>query len=107
MHEKKVDPFYKSKRWKQKRERILRRDNFQCQLSKRYGRLLPADTVHHVFPRDEFPQYELESWNLISLSQKEHNKLHDRSTDDLTEYGKELLRRTARKNNIEIPKRYE
>ena len=107
MYEKKADPFYKSARWKRMRERILRRDKYMCQISKRYGKSVQADTVHHIFPRDEFPQHEFELWNLISLSQKEHNKLHDRSTDDLTEAGKELLRRTARLNSIEIPKRYE
>jgi 5-methylcytosine-specific restriction endonuclease McrA len=105
-YDKEVDPFYRSTRWKKLREKILKRDNYQCQLSRRYGKLVQANTVHHIFPREKYPQYEYMPWNLISLCNKEHNKIHDRNTDDLTEYGKELLRRTALNNNIEVPKEY-
>lgn len=31
---------------------------------------------------------------------------HDQNTDELTDIGKELLVRTARRNNIEIPSWY-
>lgn len=106
MYEKKVDPFYKSARWKRTRERILRRDKYMCQISKRYGKLVQADTVHHIWPRDLFPEYSFEDWNLISLSNAEHNRLHNRDNDDLTEAGKELLRRTARRLGKEIPSEY-
>lgn len=97
--------FLCSTAWKRKRERILRRDGYQCQQSKRYGKLVQAEMVHHIFPRHEFPQYALNDWNLISLTVTEHNKLH---TDggDLTDEGKRLLQRTAIKNGIEIPERY-
>lgn len=105
-YDKEVDPFYRSTRWKKLREKILKRDNYQCQLSRRYGKLVPANTVHHIFPRERYPQYEYMPWNLISLCNKEHNKIHDRNTDDLTEYGKELLRRTALNHNIEVPEEY-
>lgn len=102
--EKKVNPFYKSKRWLQTRERILRRDNYQCQESKKYGRMIPAETVHHIFPLEEWPEYSLASWNLISLSFKEHNAMHDRSTNTLTDKGEELRRRTAKKQGIPLEK---
>ena len=98
--------FYKSTKWEQKRNSILRRDGYMCQLSKRYGKNREAEVVHHIFPREEFPEYAFEEWNLISLSRREHNSLHYRDTDELTEAGAELLRRTARKNNIEIPAKY-
>ena len=98
--------FYKSTKWIEKRNSILRRDGYMCQLSKRYGKMLPAEIVHHIFPRSEFPEYAFESWNLISLTRAKHNELHDRDTDELTEEGAELLRRTARKNNIPIPGKY-
>lgn len=96
------DGFYKSKRWKSKRAAILRRDGYMCQLSKRYGKRIPANTVHHIFPRDKFPEYSLANWNLISVSHEMHNELHDRGTGELTSKGRELLARTARKNNISI-----
>lgn len=77
-----------------------------CQVSKRYGRMVQAEIVHHVFPQEEFPEYELSDWNLISVTKKTHNTLHDRDTGELTVEGIELLRRIARKNNIEIPEKY-
>ena len=62
--------------------------------------------MHHIFPRTEFPEYEWEPWNLISLSATQHNRMHVRQTDQLTAAGAELLRRTARQQGIEIPERY-
>lgn len=91
--------------WQKKRERILKRDGYQCQQSKRLGKRVKADMVHHVFPRHEFPQYALSDWNLISLSYAQHNKLHTEG-GSLTDEGKQLLRRIALKNRIEIPARY-
>ena len=101
-----LDRYYKNKRWLYLRESILRRDGYQCQYSKRYGRLIPANTVHHIFPLEDFPQYAYEPWNLISLSAEAHNMMHVRNTNELTDIGLDLLKRTARKNNLEIPLRY-
>lgn len=98
--------FYKSPRWEQKRISVLRRDGYMCQLSKRYGQQKQAEIVHHIFPRDEFPEYAFDDWNLISLTREKHNALHDRDTDELTEAGAELLRRTARRQGIEVPEKY-
>ena len=74
-----------------------------CQLSRRYGKNRPADMVHHIFPREDYPQYALCDWNLISLTNSMHDTLHDRNTGQLTAAGLDLMRRTAVKNNIEIP----
>lgn len=101
---KEVNPFYKSKKWRDKRERILRRDSYQCQEAKRYGRILPAETVHHIFPLEEWPEFAMASWNLISLSNAEHNAMHDRNTNTLTEKGEGLRRRTAKKQGIPLEK---
>ena len=100
------EAFYHSARWRRKREAILRRDGYQCQVSRRFGKIREANTVHHIFPRDEFPEYEWADWNLISLSQDAHNTLEDRTSGELTEAGKDLLRRTARIRGIEIPEKY-
>lgn len=40
-----------------------------------YGGNEEANTVHHIYPADEYPQYAWCDWNLISVSQKGHNKL--------------------------------
>ena len=98
--------FYHSKAWERKRAAVLKRDGYMCRISKRYGKHREAQTVHHIFPLDEYPEYRLESWNLISLSTEVHNKMHDRITNDLTEAGKDLLRKTARARGMEIPERY-
>lgn len=97
---------YDLKRWREKREHIMRRDAYQCQWSKRFGKLIQAEIVHHIFPADEFPEYAFADWNLISISKKVHNQLHDRDTNELTESGRELLLRTARRNHIPIPDKY-
>ena len=98
---KECDPFYKSTRWKKLRQRILRRDGYLCQLSKRTGRFIQADVVHHIFPRESFPEFQWESWNLISLCGEQHNRLHDRDTRQLTEEGINLAAMTVRKNGIQ------
>lgn len=84
----------------------MRRDGYTCQIAKRYGKKEPAALVHHIFPREEFPEYQLEAWNLIAVSYAAHERLHIRDTGELTEEGKALLRRTALKYGKEIPERY-
>ena len=101
-----VDSFYRSRRWERLREAVLRRDGYMCQESRRYGKQVQATTVHHVFPREEFPEYQWELWNLVSLAGDVHDQMHDRVTGALTRRGAELLRRTARKHGVDVPGRY-
>ena len=93
---------YKCKRWRQLRESILRRDNYMCQISLRYGRHVPANTVHHIFPASKFPEYEWQPWNLISLDRAVHNSMHYRDSDELTAEGEALRIRTAKKYGVPI-----
>lgn len=88
---------YKGKRWRELAARAMRRDGYKCQLSKRYGKQVPAEMVHHIYPVDEYPEYAYCLWNLISLSQVMHNTLHDRNTNKLTAEGAALMRRTKPK----------
>lgn len=85
---------YKARRWERLRAQVMRRDGYRCQLSKRYGKSVPAELVHHIYPVDEFPEYAFEPWNLIAVSRAAHNKLHDRDSDKLTAEGVALMRRT-------------
>lgn len=87
---------YNSNKWKRLARAVMRRDGYMCQLSKRYGKSVPAEVVHHIYPVYEFPEYAYEPWNLISLSRKAHNTLHDRNTDALTAEGVALMTRTKR-----------
>lgn len=67
---------YNSKRWRRKREQILKRDAYLCQWCKRYGKQVEAVTVHHIKHADEYPEMVYEDKNLISLCQACHNKAH-------------------------------
>ncbi len=100
------DPWYDQPKWRRVRLSALRRDKYMDQETKRYGIPKAAEIVHHIFPKNEYPQYAFELWNLISLSRKTHNEMHDRETDELTEKGRDLLRRTCRKRNMPIPSKY-
>ena len=68
--------FYQTKAWKRKREAILRRDNYQCQECRRYGRIRQATTVHHIRHFDEYPELALTASNLQSLCRACHNAAH-------------------------------
>lgn len=92
---------YNSKRWKRCAAQALRRDGYKCRLSARYGKTVPAEIVHHIFPVDKYPEYAYCLWNLISLSRGAHNQLHDRETNELTEKGLALQRRLRAKNGKE------
>jgi len=90
---------YHSPRWKRKRARILKQCGYMCQESKRYGKRIDADTVHHIFPSNDYPEYAWCDWNLIALSHETHNKMHDRTTNQLTVLGEELRKRTKIPDN--------
>lgn len=85
---------YKSKRWKTVRARILRKDGYQDMIAKRYGKTIEATVVHHIYPADQYPEYQWEDWNLISLSAETHNKMHHRDTRELTAEGQKLQNKT-------------
>lgn len=84
---------YQSAKWKKKQAHILRLDGFVDRVMTRYGVTREATTVHHIYPADEFPEWEWEDWNLISVGIGTHNKLENRKTGELTEMGKDLQRR--------------
>lgn len=93
-------------KWKRKREAILKRDGYIDQIVLREtGQRRPADTVHHIFPRSIYPEYTWENWNLISVSAKTHDELHNHFQDSLSEKGERLLRSTALLNGIKISMR--
>lgn len=88
---------YKSKRWERTRKAILRRDKYQCQECKRYGKLREGSHVHHIFPAEHYDEYQFQAWNLITLCQACHNKMHDRDGHELSQEGEKLLERTRRR----------
>ena len=71
------DPFYQTAKWQRVRKKVLMRDKYMDAELRRYGKLREAEVVHHIFPKDEFPQYAYELWNLISLTRSTHNAMHN------------------------------
>lgn len=90
-------------KWEKVRTQALRRDNYMDKVLYRFGKFKQAEVVHHIFPRETYPQYQYELWNLISVTRATHNQLHDRDSHELSLKGIELLHRTCRKYHIEIP----
>ncbi len=86
---------YYTKRWKKKREHILRLDGYKCRIAAMYGRTEEAEVVHHIYPADEYPEYAWCDWNLISVSKAAHNKLENRQTGELTQFGQMIQDRTV------------
>lgn len=91
---------YHNKKWKEKREYILNKYQHLDQVLIRYGKHVQADTVHHIFPVEFYPELKYVDWNLIPLSKETHNQMHDRSNHgqfNLTSKGLELQSRYNRK----------
>ncbi|MGG3383070.1 HNH endonuclease [Heyndrickxia faecalis] len=84
--------FYDSAEWKQIRERVKARDNYECQECKRQGRVT-VDTnqysenakrkkiqlvVDHIKELENYPELALDMDNLETLCVNCHNKKHRR-----------------------------
>lgn len=97
------DSFYDSAKWHKLRDSVLRRDKYTDQVQKRYSMVpVEATLVHHIFPREYFPEFEYERWNLISVSARTHSKLHGFDKSTLSHQGMELLEQTAREYQIDL-----
>lgn len=46
---------YSTRRWKKKREAILKRDGYKCMECSRKNITTPATMVHHLNPADRYP----------------------------------------------------
>lgn len=87
--------FYKTSKWKAKRERILKRDEYLCRECKRYGKSTQATTVHHAYPLEQYPELALVSNNLVSMCSSCHDSMHDRTSRELTEAGEKWKQRVS------------
>lgn len=84
---------YKSPRWKRLRERALARDGWRCRECARFGVAREASVAHHVRPVEDFPELQWRIENLISLCPTCHNAMHSRNGRELSERGRDWLRR--------------
>lgn len=91
-----VDALYRSRYWKDKRTKILERDNYECQrclgkLGKvKHIRLKKANTVHHKVEIKSCPDLMLDDDNLVSLCRTCHDEIHGRTTDRFNKPKKRL-----------------
>jgi 5-methylcytosine-specific restriction enzyme A len=74
--------FYNSKPWKQLREDIKKRDNYECQWCKEEGGVNTSShtvlEVDHIKELEHHPELALEEDNLRTLCRDCHNKRHKR-----------------------------
>lgn len=90
--------FYGSQRWKTLRAKVLRKAAYTDQVR---DVLTEANTVHHVFPREEFPEYQWKEWNLIAVSSQTHRLLHT-PVGGLSAKGRELMEKVAAREGIPL-----
>ena len=81
---------YESAEWRRNRERAIKRDQYRCQYCRRCDSVYPNTDlhVHHIRPIKKAGTHELE--NLVTLCNRCHNRLHNR-TDERDTYPPELL----------------
>lgn len=99
MYNKTIRPTLKSKKWEKFRDRIMRKYDYLCQESLRYGISTQAEMVHHIFPVSEYPELEFVEWNCLPLTNKKHNTFHDRVNDKVINQG--LYWQKKRKKDFE------
>lgn len=79
------DKFYSSYQWKQLRESILKRDNYECQWCKREGKVTTRERskliVDHIKELKDYPALATDPDNLRTLCWYHHEKRHDRLQD--------------------------
>ena len=83
-----------NRRWQRLRQQALHRDGYRCQESIRYGKIVEATHVHHIWPAEDYPEYAYCLWNLVSLAQEKHEAMHDKRTRKLTASGMRWKNRT-------------
>ena len=90
-----------NRRWQRLRKRALERDGHRCREAIRYGRIEPATHVHHIWPAEDYPEFAYCLWNLISLTQANHEAMHHKTTRKLTALGLRWKNRTPPRSDVE------
>lgn len=98
-----TDPFYLSPRWQRLRKMVIVAAKYTDQIRIRQGVMKEANTVHHIFPREQYPEYQWTRWNLIAVSDETHKHLH-KPDGTLSEAGRKLQEETAESYGIPISK---
>ena len=76
------DPYYKSKRHREWRDKVIARAGGLCEMCRRYGRVGPdglpiaATTAHHIKPRQLYPELQYQVTNGQALCEACHSRAH-------------------------------
>lgn len=90
--DKKSKQFYSSREWEKMREHVLELDGWlDVYIYMKEGKIIPADTVHHILPLREAPEHGLDPNNLISLSESTHSLIEKMYTKNKAETEAELM----------------
>jgi 5-methylcytosine-specific restriction endonuclease McrA len=68
--------YYKHKRHKEWREKVLRQAKYKCQKCAKYGKSTAATHAHHIKSREEFPELQYVVSNGEALCLACHNREH-------------------------------
>jgi len=75
--------FYDSNEWNKMRKYILAKDRFDVYLYMTEGKIVPADTVHHIYELNDNWMRRLDEDNLMSLDHRTHSTIHQRMKSEL------------------------
>lgn len=76
------DPYYRTKKHRAWRDKVLRRAHHLCEVCKRYGRTdkygqpIVATVAHHIKHREEYPELQYIVSNGQALCERCHNAAH-------------------------------
>lgn len=69
---------YHTTRWQKLRETVLNRYGYRDVVELSRGRIVPAETVHHIIPTSDDPKLFYSVDNLIPVSRATHDAIHTR-----------------------------
>lgn len=89
---------YHTQRWKNLREYVLVKYNgIDIYMLYKYGKVVPADTVHHIATTKECPALFYSVENLIPVSRRAHEEIHERYKREDQETVQKELRQYLKK----------
>lgn len=100
-----IRTLYHTQRWKDTRAYVISQyDGADLYELYNSGRLVPADTVHHIEPTSERPDLFFDVGNMIPVSRRSHDSIHDLYKRPGPDAVKEQLRQALlRYKNGDIP----
>lgn len=70
--------YYHTKKHKDWRQKVLKRDKYLCQECKKYGKKTQATHAHHIKSVEDYPELSAKLENGISLCTACHNRIEPR-----------------------------